>query len=52
MINLDKAARTSVKDVAIQVRVAAEVQGAEREATQRGILETVVDQVLRLFLNV
>ncbi|HEV3233056.1 MAG TPA: CAP domain-containing protein [Candidatus Dormibacteraeota bacterium] len=29
-----------------------EVQGADREATPRGLLETVVDQVLRLFLNV
>jgi uncharacterized protein YkwD len=29
-----------------------EVQGADREAIPKGLLETVVDQVLRLFLNV
>jgi len=51
-LTLDKAASKSVSDVAVQVRAASEVQGVDREAVHRGILETVVDQVLRLFLNV
>ena len=52
VLTLDTEASTTVIDVAIQVRAPAEVIGAEREASRRGILETVVDQVLRLFLNV
>ena len=52
VLTLDTAASTTVVDAAIQVRAPAEVIGAEREASHRGILETVVDQVLRLFLNV
>jgi uncharacterized protein YkwD len=51
-ITLDRVASTEVKDAAVVARPAAEVQGADREASRRGILETVVDQVLRLFLNV
>ena len=51
-LTLDTAAVTAVKDAAVQVRPPGEVVGAEREASHRGILETVVDQVLRLFLDV
>jgi hypothetical protein len=32
--------------------VSNEVIGAERETPRQGLLESVVDQVLRLFLNV
>ncbi|MFN2463633.1 MAG: CAP domain-containing protein [Candidatus Dormibacteria bacterium] len=49
---LGKRASLTVKDVDVQLRARAEVRGADREAASRGILETVVDQVLRLFLNV
>ncbi|MDP9326548.1 MAG: hypothetical protein M3O87_08475, partial [Candidatus Dormibacteraeota bacterium] len=45
-------AGTSPSPVGGAQGVTAEVQGADREATSRGLLETVVDQVLRLFLNV
>ena len=51
-LTLDKTAGTSVNNVAVLLRAASEVQGVDREAVHRGILETVVDQVLRLFLNV
>ncbi|HEV1997860.1 MAG TPA: CAP domain-containing protein [Candidatus Dormibacteraeota bacterium] len=51
-ITLDADASSGAKDAAVRVRAPAEVLGAEREASHRGILETVVDQVLRLFLNV
>jgi uncharacterized protein YkwD len=51
-VTLDAAAVTSVKDARVQDQPASEVVGADREATRRGLLETVVDQVLRLFLNV
>ena len=51
-VTLARPAVTTVKDAALAVGTASEVQGADREATHRGILETVVDQVLRLFLNV
>jgi len=51
-VTLDVEASTTVKDVAVEFRRPAEVLGAEREASHRGILETVVDQILRLFLNV
>ncbi|GAC1575077.1 MAG: hypothetical protein NVS3B24_03200 [Candidatus Dormibacteria bacterium] len=52
VVVLDTAAKTSVKAAPVKVRAAAEVRGSDREAAHRGILETVVDQVLRLFLNV
>ena len=51
-VTIDADAVISVHDAAVKVRAPAEVLGAEREASHRGILETVVDQVLRLFLNV
>jgi hypothetical protein len=51
-LTLDTAASSAVKDASVTARAAAEVVGADREASHRGILETVVDQVLRLFLNV
>lgn len=52
IVTIDADAVISVHDAAVRVRAPAEVLGAEREASHRGILETVVDQVLRLFLNV
>ncbi len=51
-LTLDAAAVTAVKDARVQAQPAPEVIGTDREATPRGILETVVDQVLRLFLSV
>jgi hypothetical protein len=51
VVVLDTAAGAGVKDAQVQAVPTAEV-GADREATRRGILETVVDQVLRLFLSV
>ena len=51
VLTLDSAAARSVRHVQVQDLPNAEV-GADREVTRRGILETVVDQVLRLFLNV
>ncbi|MFN2465842.1 MAG: hypothetical protein ABR598_06185, partial [Candidatus Dormibacteria bacterium] len=51
-VTLETVAGATVKDAKVVDQPVGEVAGTDREATRRGILETVVDQVLRLFLNV
>jgi hypothetical protein len=53
VVTLDVKAQRTEKDAAMNVtRLGNEVVGTDREDAHRGLLEVVVEQVLRLFLNV
>ena len=53
VITLDSQVPLSVVDAKLSAQsLGTEVIGSEREAAPQGLLETVVEQVLRLFLNV